>query len=129
MVPGGSPFHVSLSDGRYARFDGHEHLLRVQIEELNQITPRSKHALSNQELAIIAGGKVRIWMDDYQIYMFRFTRLDSALFKLVQVLDRIANFPVPLRHRQDCEALIGRKVYWREIPAVIKYFDREPGIV
>lgn len=115
--------HAKLSDGRVAYFAGHEHLMRIHIEEFNHLLP------GNGAQRIEAGGRVRICSDDYQIYNFRFTNLNSALFKVVQVLDSIKEFPVPLRNRKDCEDLISRPVYWREFPAIITDFDGAQGRV
>lgn len=116
---------ATLVNGVKAFFDGHRHLYRIEIAEQNNILGYEEKSRA----VIVAGGRVRIWSDDYQIYNFRFTSIMPAIAKLIQVLDSLEKFPVPVRNRKDCEFLISRPVYWREIPAIISDFDGEQGRV
>lgn len=74
-------------------------------------------------------GTVKIFSDDYQVYGFKFTTFEGAISKLAKVRELLDRFPVSLGGRADCEILVGRKVYWREFPAIISDFDGERGRV
>lgn len=74
-------------------------------------------------------GSVRISVDDYQVYGFVFSNLAAALRRLEQVRERLDSLPVDIKGRAECELLVGRKVYWREFPAIISDFDGERGTV
>lgn len=114
-----------LRDGREVSFEGHDVLQRVEFRDKNYLLGDPRRA----DCKIIAGGECRIWLNDYQIYSFRYMELNKAVMRLVQVLDRLRNFPVPLTSRKSCESLVGRLIYYREFPAKILDIVGEQGVV
>jgi hypothetical protein len=116
---------AKLNSGQQVRFAGHRTLERVEFRDKNYLLGEPGRA----DCTIIAGGECRIWFNDYQIYSFRYVELYKAVLKLIQVLDRLRSFPVPLHSRHYCESLIGRPIYYREFPAKILDFDGEQGTV
>ena len=114
-----------LENGQEVQFRGHVVLERVEFHDKNNLLGQP----GSTECSIIAGGECRIFFNDYQIYSYRYINLDKAVLKLVQVLDRLRNFPAPLTGRRSCEALVGRLVYYREFPAKILDMDGKQGSV
>jgi hypothetical protein len=114
-----------LRNGREVQFDGHEVLQRVEFRDQNTLLGDP----TRDNCTIIAGGECRIWFNDYQIYSFRYTELNKAIVKLLQVVDKLLHFPVPLTSRKACESLVGRLIYYREFPAKILDIDGELGLI
>jgi len=74
-------------------------------------------------------GECSVYVSDFAVYWFEFTTLQWLAEKLPQVLRRLADFPVDIAGRTACEALVGRKIFYREIPAVIEDFEGERGLI
>ena len=116
---------AELNSGQQVPFQGHRTLERVEFRDKNHLLGEP----GSTDCSIIAGSECRIWFNDYQVYSFRYVELYKAVLKVVQVLDRLRSFPVPLHNRHCCEALVGRPVYYREFPATILDFDGQQGTV
>ena len=87
--------------------------IRVQIEE--------------QKSGIV---EYKIFASDYQVYVGHCFPWTFALLRLARILEHLFNFPVSIKSRAEIETnLIGRKVYWREWPAIVQDFDGLTGKV
>lgn len=116
---------AKLFNGALVPFKGHEVLTRVEIRECNHMT-----GTSHDPMAIRAGGEVKIFFSDYQVYRYEFRETLSAVMRLVQVLDSLRSFPVPIWSRERIEThLLNRAVYYREFPALVTDFDGTRGDV
>jgi hypothetical protein len=74
--------------------------------------------------------EARFFFDDCPVYAERSLHLSNALVKLVTTVSQLTRLPFLLNGRKSIETdLLGRKVYWRELPAVVHGFDGRQGKV
>lgn len=66
---------------------------------------------------------------NYRVYRFYSSDMWEAVVKATTIIPKLEKFPVPIWNRSDCECLLGRKVWYREMAAVIQDFDGERGTV
>lgn len=72
----------------------------------------------------------RFYRNDFQLYGFEVPDVLRALDRLHVVRIRLLNFPLPIAGRNYVNnVIIGKAVYYREIPAIITAFDGERGLV
>lgn len=106
--------------GRIEGFDGHRVAWKIEIETSNYL---KESELSGEEVR--KGGSLRIWKDGVQVADEFFREVPAALRKAERLLTEISeHWP----HGEPSE-WVGRKVYYREIPAVIEYVILDQGCV
>ena len=74
-------------------------------------------------------GECNFFINDFQVYTFPFYAMEWGLGRLRETLRKLSDLPVRVNGRKDCEALLGRLIWWREVPAVIENFDGERGLL
>lgn len=73
---------------------------------------------------------VRCFRDDFQVYSFMMSGFITAAGVLGGKMHALHHLPVSIYNRSDVSReVIGRPVYYREIPATISDFDGERGMV
>jgi hypothetical protein len=113
---------ATLHDGRKALFHGHKYLVQVQIEQQHRLIDFP----ANRE--IVPGGEVRITFNDFPVYRIEFTDFWQVFLRVPLAVSSLMQLPVPLYSRELVDKeVIGRKVWWREQPAVIADFDGMRG--
>lgn len=74
----------------------------------------------------------KLFRDDFQVYYFSDLTMHTAMERLPYVYRQLRkfNYTVHIRNRKDVhDHVIGREIYYREIPAIITDFDGEGGRV
>lgn len=116
--------YADLGDDNVVGFDGHRVRTKIVVEEANYLKASS-----------FSGSEVRkqcwadIHLDDKMVY--RVTDRRTAVHMLLRariVLGELFSHPVQL-WRPDWDGLIGRKVYYRTVPAVVAKYWPEQGSV
>jgi hypothetical protein len=74
-------------------------------------------------------GDCSIFINDFQVYIFKYHSLSYLAGRLPVVMKGLCDFPVSLDGRTACQELLGRKIWWREVPAVIENFLGESGTI
>lgn len=83
-------------------------------------------AWSGQETAV----ECKLFRNDFQIYRFTAVNMAYAILRMSAVYLKILNFPIAINNRADVnEKIVGRSVYYREMPALVTMFDGERGMV
>lgn len=115
--------YARFKGGSIEAFSGHRVLKRIEIEESNYL---KTSGLSGNEVRPAC--VCRIFFDDRQVYEFGGRRADYTLLKAREVITRLEELPVQLWLDWDKE-LIGRKVWYREDPAIIARYINDQGAV
>jgi hypothetical protein len=116
--------YARYPDGRIEAFDGHRVLISVGIESRNYL--KESH-LSGDEVR--KGGTCTIGFNGHQVYEFFFRDPLRALLKAHEVIPKLQELPVPLHNLEKLEEQVGRKIFYREQPAVIERFIIDQGAV
>ena len=107
--------------GRIEEFDGHLILTRVEIEEYNYL---KQSGLSGDEVR--KGGTCRIFFNGKQVYEFFFREVERAFHRAASVVDALKESPSSM---WESEKLLGRKIYYRDHPAIITSVIAEQGCI
>jgi hypothetical protein len=107
--------------GRIDGFDGHRIIVKVEIEEENYL---KQSELSGDEIR--RGGVGKISFNGVQIYEFFHRDAEEALIRARGLVQKLKDSEARL---WEPDKLIGRKIYYRETPAVIDSVILEQGCV
>jgi len=114
-----------FKDGRVEAFDGHRVRAKIEVEEYNYM---KESGLSGNEVR--EGCEVKLYLDDHLVYGFFHRNAADALLEAKQKLGAIKEVVSRLliKSGEDpAKALAGRKVYYMDTPATIKYYFPEQG--
>lgn len=106
-------------------FDGHRPCMRFDIRESNYL---KTSGLSGDEVR--KSCEALVYMNNRLVFGRSFRTADFAMRFFLGNMYRIEEHPVQLWRRSDtCEwpELIGRKVYWRDQPGVIRRYFPDQG--
>lgn len=102
-------------------FDGHRIQVRLELRTMNYL---KTSGLSGDEVR--KGGEWRIWLNDHEVYS-AFTRDPfEALITIRRKLQELMDLPVDL---WKGETPVGRKVFYRQTPAIITSWISDQGCV
>jgi hypothetical protein len=74
--------------------------------------------------------EVKCFRDDFQVYKFGAGHMTAAVSLLGGKIHALRHLPVGIHSRADVHRdVIGREIFYREIPAIIIDFDGENGRV
>lgn len=124
--------YAELAGGDAVGFDGHRVRIGVSIEEMNYL---KSSGLSGDQVR--KDCTARLYMDDVLVYGKHFRQAKQALLWYAQALSDGTFFEHPVclwEHEGDPHKpfsdLIGRKVYWRDVPAIVtRYFPDQGNVV
>jgi len=116
--------HYALMHGEPVAFDGHRILIGVQIEPQNCL---KSSGLSGDEIR--KGGSAKIFADGVCVFEFFFRDTQWALMRAHQLIPELHEHPSGWMLREEREKLKGRKVYYRERPAIIESLIVDQGCV
>ena len=111
--------------GKVEAFDGHRVRAKIEVEEFNYL---KQSGLSGNEIR--EGCDVRLYLDDHLVYGFFHRNAGDALLEARQKLGAIKEVMsrLMLKSGDDpVKALAGRKVWYRDTPATIKYYFPDQG--
>lgn len=105
-------------------FDGHRTLVDISLKTHNYLKDSE---LSGQEIrksctAIIS-------FNGTAIYEVTGREWDNTLLKTHSVVHKLLEHPLDLHNEVGRNAIVGRKVFWRDTPAVITRFINDQGCV
>lgn len=106
--------YARWSDGRVEGFDGHRLLHEIRFKDYNYL--KTSELSGNQ---VRKGGQCDILINGVVVESFFYRDVQWAMSEAQHKLRNIHDFPVRLWDKRDRENLIGRKVYYREMPAII----------
>lgn len=118
--------YARFPDGDVEGFSGHRVCVSVVVEEYNYL---KESGLSGNEVR--PGGRCKILFDGRCVYGFFGRNAGWMLRKADQLIPEIREHSIGHHLMEDDPAasLRGKKVYWRDEPAVITNFDGEEGTV
>ena len=116
--------YARLESGAIEDFSGHVYPVKMEFEEYNYM---KSSGLSGDEIR--KGGEAKIFVAGVQVYSFFFRDIDKALIKAHELIPQIFDHPVQLFSESDRERWIGKKVYYREHPAIVERFILDQGCV
>lgn len=102
-------------------FDGHRILVRIELRTMNYL---KTSFLSGDEVR--KGGEWRVWLNDHEVYSGFLRDPFEALLTIRQKLHQLLDLPVALWNGETPE---GRKVYYRQTPAIITRWLPDQGCV
>lgn len=111
-------------DGHTEAFSGHRIQVKIELETYNYL---KESELSGDEVR--KGGEGRIYLNGEQVTSFFFREIDYALLEARKQLDTIMEHPLQLWDADERKKIVGRKVYYQNVPAVVKYLMLDQGCV
>jgi len=105
-------------------FNGHRILIDVRLTSSNYL---KSSGLSGDEVR--EGGSGQILADGEVVFEFFFRDIHYALRKADQLITELSEHSSGWLVKDQREALIGRAIYYREIPAVITHLVTDQGCV
>lgn len=112
--------YARFKDGHVEGFDGHRILTKIEIETYNYL---KESQWSGSEIR--KGGSLKIFFNGKQVAEEFIREVDYGLQKAKELLSRIVDLPVsPWKDKME-----GMKVYYKSVPAVIKYYFPDQGCV
>jgi hypothetical protein len=106
---------------RVVGFAGHRILVRIELRTMNYL---KTSWMSGDEVR--KGGEYRIWLGGYEVYSGAFRDPFETLLTIRRKLHELMDLPVKLWNGESPE---GRKVFWRDEPAVITMWLPDQGCV
>jgi hypothetical protein len=116
--------YVNFGNGDPVGFDGHRILIGVQIEMTNYL--KSSH-LSGDEVR--KGGSGKIIADGEVVYEFFARDPQRALLEAHHLISQLWEHSSGWLSKRDRERLIGRSIYYREVPSVIRRLILDQGCI
>jgi hypothetical protein len=107
--------YVEMDGAEPTGFDGHRILIGVNLQSENYL---KESELSGNEVR--KGGNGQILADGEVVYEFFFRDIGYALRKAQQVIDQLSDGTCDWLIKERRDALIGRKLFYREHPAVVE---------
>ena len=110
--------------GRIEEFDGHRIQVKIELETYNYL---KESELSGDEIRKGGEGKIFINGEPTDSWFFRDITyaLDEAKRRLATIMDH----PLQLWDKRERDKIVGRKVYYNNTPALVKYFFADQGCV
>lgn len=107
--------YARSDSGRIEEFDGHRRLIDIKIISYNYL---KESELSGDQIR--KGVTIQIFSDGEQVWEdFHRDPLD-ALLKARELLQKLESHETRWLYKEEREALVGRKIFYREIPCVIE---------
>jgi hypothetical protein len=108
-------FYAKTGHGEIFEFDGHRVLIDVEIKSHNYL--KESHLSGDQ---IRKGGSAVIKFDGEPVFEFFFRDPQWALLRAHHLIGELVEHASGVATKKGREELVGRKVYYREVPAVIE---------
>src|SRR3990172_2956321 len=115
--------YARFENGKIEAFDGHRRQIKVEIETFNYM--KQSH-LSGSEIR--KGGEGKIFFDGRQVTNFFFRDPLAALTEARDLVVKFKDHVIDWGRITEAE-LIGRKVYYKDVPAVILHWYPDQGCV
>lgn len=120
--------HSRCDNNMYARwkngdvegFSGHRLLHEIKFKDHNYL---KESELSGNEVR--KGGNCEIYINGFLVDTFFYREIDHALSRAYERLGKIHENPIRLWNPKERASLTGRKVYWKDHPAIITSFIEE----
>lgn len=106
--------YAQFPDGRIEGFSGHRLLHTLIFQDHNYL---KSSGLSGDEVR--KGGKCRIYINDMPCGQFFFRDIFYALHEARNYIEKIHDFPLQLWKLEERKEIVGRKIYYRNHPAII----------
>lgn len=120
--------YARFPSGRTEGFNGFRLVTRVEVEESNYL---KESELSGSEVR--KGGSCRIYFNDQIVYEFFHRDAQRACIKAYELIDQLKEHAVMQQMIDEnvpaSERLRGRKVYYRDTPAVCGLYMPDQGCV
>ncbi len=110
--------------GKCHEFSGHHYLMGFKYEQYNYM--KESHYSGDE---IRKGGTLSFTANGKVFYSCMVRDAREAALKYVALYRKFVEGPIQWWEDAEVEALKGRKIYYRDTPAVIKYMIRDQGCV
>lgn len=111
-------------DGTVEGFDGHRLIHEIKFRDFNYL---KESWLSGNEVR--KSGQCEIWINGFIVDCFSYREIEWALLEAHRKLPLIHGHPVRLWDEKERLNIIGRKVYYRNVPAIITDLFEDQGCV
>lgn len=115
--------YAKMPDGEIVGFDGHRPLIEFCFVPVNYV---KRSELSGDEIR--KGGEVKFLFDGVLVYSEFCREYGRALEIIGYKIPLLLEHPIGHDLREP-EKIVGRKVYYRDVPAVVGKYDPEEGTV
>jgi hypothetical protein len=119
-----SSIYARFPGGRIEGFDGHRLLHEIEFKDHNYL---KQSGLSGDEVR--KGGTCTIKINGLVCASFFYRDVSHALLRAHHVLDTVHDHPIHIWDPEEREKLVGRKIYYRERPAVVERLIGDQGCV
>jgi len=116
--------YARFENGDVHGFDGHRGLVRIEIEMSNYL---KESGISGSEIR--KGGVAKLFVDDALVHTFFARDPVYAMQQMTPLLTRLQEHPADVWSPQGRERLIGRKVYYDNVPGVVRSWLPDQGAV
>lgn len=116
--------YARSDDGHIFDFDGHRILIDVQLHSYNYL--KESHLSGDQ---VRKGGECIILADRIPIYSFFFRDAQYALLRAHALIGELSEHSSGIMVKKEREKLPGRKIFYREKPAIIDRIILDQGCV
>jgi hypothetical protein len=116
--------HYAVMNGEAVPFDGHRNLFSVQLDTNNYL---KESEYSGDEIRKSGSGKIIV--DGEIIYEFFFREIESGLRRAEFYIAKLKDFSIDWLSKKERDKLVGRKIFYREIPSVIKHIIVDQGCI
>lgn len=116
--------YARYADGSIEEFDGHRIQVKIELETFNYL--KESHFSGDE---IRKGGEGRIFLNGEQITSYFFREIEYGLTQAKGELTKLMDHPVSWWDAKEREKMVGRKVYYENTPAVVKYLFLDQGCV
>jgi hypothetical protein len=116
--------YARSKSGRIEAFDGYRIRTKVEVEEQSYL---KESYLSGNEFR--KGGSCKIYFDDICCFEFFHRNAQWALIKAHQLIGELKEHESGWASKKQRDKLVGRKIYYRQVPAIIDSLIVEQGCV
>lgn len=116
--------HYAVIDGRPSEFDGHRILLDVRLTSHNYM---KESELSGDQIR--KGGTGQILADGEVVYEFFFRDVRGALLQAHHIIGELSEHGSGWLVKRERDRLLGRKLFYREHPAIVERLVVDQGCV
>lgn len=116
--------YARYENGRIEGFNGHRLIHEIRLREYNYL---KESYLSGNEVR--KGGEGKIYINGYCCGKFFFRDVMEALLEARNLIVKIHGHPIQIWKKEERDKLVGRKVWWREEPAIITMFLDDACVV
>lgn len=117
--------YARWESGRIEGFRGHSLLHEITFKDYNYL--KESHYSGDQ---VRKGGECSIRINGTVVETFFYRDVEDALLRAIRRLSEIHEFPVRLWDEKERASLVGRKIYYRDQPAVItRFFEDQASIM